>query len=117
MNGLTLMMNTRASVTRPSESGGKVDTPVTVHASAMFTPFDPITTEMLQRFALDTPVNLFQTFTRCADVKPGDTVTRLSDSATFSVSGVDDWAEHGSRSSRVMGSYKVLALTQVQVKL
>jgi hypothetical protein len=109
------MMNTRCKVERLSYSGGKIDAPVLVDAGALFTPIEPITTELQQRFVLDTPARLFQSFTMCAEVQAGDTLT-APDGAKYSVSGVDDWQEHGSRSSSALGRYKVVALTRIEVQ-
>jgi hypothetical protein len=115
MNGLKRMMNTACKVSRPVFAGGSVDTPVIVSARALFTPIDPITTELQQRFALDTPHRLYQTYTECADVLSGDTLT-TSAGDVYSVAGVDEWAEHGGRGGRVIHRFKVLALSRVEVR-
>lgn len=87
-----LMSKTLSSTEPPALSGGKRGSQTANLSGVRCTPPDPVSNfnEIAQRLNLDSPVELYQSVTLNADIKPGDAVT--IDGAVYVVRGVGPYA-------------------------
>lgn len=101
--------NVTASTKRPPTiSGGKRGAPATNIESLSCTPLDPISPELAQRLALDTPHELLQTFVDTAlDIREGDIL--VVSSTEYPIRAVGDWATAAS-----MPAYKWLVIEDLK---
>ena len=84
----------------PVVSGGKRGAATTHLAQLKCTPLDPLTAEISQRVALNTPHETLQTFCGSGDVREGDIL--VVGSSEYPIKAVEDWADFRGVTFRVL---------------
>lgn len=104
-NSFNRMATVTASTKRATLSSGKRGAPATYLASLACTPLDPadpsMRAEIQQRFKLQTPVELLQTFVDGSlDIKEGDVL--VVSTVEYPVRSAAEWMFRGSRYLHLM---------------
>ena len=84
----------------PAVASGKRGAAVAHLAELKCTPLDPLTAEIAQRVALNTPHETLQTFCGSGDVREGDIL--VVGSTEYPIKAVEDWADFRGVTFRVL---------------
>lgn len=101
MSSFTRLLTVTASTKRPpAVSNGKRGELAAYLSTLKCSPLDPVSAEISQRVALNTPHEVLQAFIGSDDVREGDVLT--VGSKDYPIRAVEDWANFRGVTFRVM---------------